>query len=147
MNWESNPKVMLEATKRLVKERARFCCEYCFSQERYSPDSFSMEHIIAVSRGGTDDPENLAFSCQGCNNKKYNHELAIDPATGQDVPLYNPRLHVWADHFCWDENFTLILGTSPIGRAAVDRLKLNRTGVVNLRKVLVERGEHPLKWS
>lgn len=52
-----------------------------------------------------------------------------------------------ADHFCWDENFTLILGTSPIGRATVDRLKLNRTGVVNLRKVLVERGEHPLKWS
>jgi hypothetical protein len=52
-------------------------------------------------------------------------------------------MDTWADHFEWYENYTIIRGISPKGRATEKRLVLNRVGVVNLRKVLVEKGYHP----
>jgi hypothetical protein len=49
----------------------------------------------------------------------------------------------WADHFEWSEDFTLLAGKTPVGRATISRLQLNRFGVVNYRRVLVLAGEHP----
>jgi hypothetical protein len=40
-------------TRALVAERANACCEYCRSQEQYSSDSFSVEHIKPIAKGGT----------------------------------------------------------------------------------------------
>src|SRR2546428_7201939 len=54
--------------KQAVAQRAKECCEYCQSQARFSPDSFSVEHIVPRSRGGVDVSANLALSCQGCNS-------------------------------------------------------------------------------
>ncbi len=126
-----------------VVERAKACCEYCQSQERYSPDPFSVEHILPLSNGGTNELENLAFACQGCNNRKYTSVEAFDTVSQSVVPLYHPRQHNWADHFAWSDDGALILGLTPIGRAAVEKLQLNRAGLVNLRRVLVDAGEHP----
>ena len=128
-----------------VKRAAQDCCEYCGSQEAYSPDSFSMEHIIPIVKGGTNDSANLANACQGCNNRKYVNTTAADPLTGELVSLYHPRLDRWSEHFIWNENCTLVIGLTPTGRATVEALELNRKGVVNLRKVLSERGLHPLE--
>ena len=66
-------------------QRANGCCEYCRSQVRYSPNPFSVEHIMPRAGGGTDRPDNLALSCQGCNNCKYTSVDAIDPVTGATV--------------------------------------------------------------
>jgi 5-methylcytosine-specific restriction endonuclease McrA len=126
-----------------LKTRARFLCEYCLSQEYFSPDPFEGDHIIATSQGGSVTLDNLALSCSGCNGYKSGAISAIDPGTVQRVPLYNPRKDVWSDHFRWHENFTLIIGISPTGRATVEKLKLNRASVVNLRTVLYKVGEHP----
>ena len=126
-----------------LKTRARFLCEYCLSQEYFSPDPFEVDHIIATSQGGSDTLDNFALSCSGCNGYKSGAISAIDPGTVQRVPLYNPRKDVWSDHFRWHENFTLIIGISPTGRATVEKLKLNRASVVNLRTVLYKVGEHP----
>jgi 5-methylcytosine-specific restriction endonuclease McrA len=130
-------------TRDLVAERANYCCEYCRSQEQYSPDSFTIEHIKPIAKGGTNKPDNLAFSCQGCNNRKYTHTEAVDPATQTITSLYHPRQQAWSEHFVWSANFTLILGISPTGRATVEKLQLNRVGLVNLRRILVEMDEHP----
>lgn len=132
------------ALKHEVESRARGCCEYCRSQNRYSPDSFSVEHIIPISKNGDNTAENLAFACQGCNNRKYNHTEAIDSVTGKIVSLFHPRQEKWFDHFTWNEDCTTIIGHTPTGRATVARLGMNRTGVVNLRRVLHAIGEHPL---
>jgi 5-methylcytosine-specific restriction endonuclease McrA len=59
-----------------VAQRARNCCEYCRSQAQFSPDPFSIEHIMPRSVGGLSNSANLALSCQGCNNRKYNHVKA-----------------------------------------------------------------------
>src|SRR5262245_43844812 len=122
-----------EERKQAVAERARGCCEYCRCQARFSPDSFSVEHIIPRSRGGSSELLNLALSCQGCNSRKYTSVDAVDPVSGETVPLYHPRQQRWADHFTWNQDYTLVLGLTPTGRATIERLQLNRVGVVNLR--------------
>lgn len=65
--------------RRIVLERAFECCEYCLSQLRLSMQSFSIEHILPIDKGGKSDLENLALSCQGCNNHKYNKTEGVDP--------------------------------------------------------------------
>jgi hypothetical protein len=129
--------------KSLVEERACGTCEYCRSQACFATQSFSVEHIAPLSRGGSDDPENLAFACQGCNSHKYTRIEARDPVTGLMVPLFHPRRDRWRDHFVWSSDFTQVLGSTPTGRATVEALRLNREGLINLRRVLYTMGEHP----
>jgi len=129
--------------KKKVAERARHCCEYCRSQARFAIQAFSVEHIIPKSQGGMTTLENFALACQGCNNHKYNKTEGADPINGRIVSLYHPRKHRWNEHFAWNDDFTLIIGLTPTGRATVESLQLNRDGLVNLRKVLYAMGEHP----
>lgn len=126
-----------------VKERAKLCCEYCFAQLLFSADSFSIEHIKPLSKEGLTILENLAFSCQRCNNHKFTATESIDPVTGSMAVLYNPRIHIWNEHFEWTEDYTEVLGISSTGRATILRLQLNREGIVNLRRVLYQAGLHP----
>ena len=134
---------LTDKQKWAVAQRANGCCEYCYSQTRFSPDPFSIEHIIPRVAGGTDDMSNLALSCQGCNNRKYISVDALDLVSGERVPLFNPRRQKWIDHFAWSDDFTLILGLTPTGRATVEKLQLNREGVVNLRRILRTIDVHP----
>lgn len=126
-----------------VTRRARGGCEYCLSQELYSPDPFSVEHIIPLAKGGTHDLENLALACQGCNSRQYVSTEALDPVTGETVLLYHPRHNRWSEHFAWNEDYTLVMGLTPTGRATMAKLQLNRSGVVNLRRVLSSMNLHP----
>ncbi len=105
--------------------------------------SFCVEHIIPRSQGGRTTLDNLALACQGCNNHKYTKVKGNDSITGDLVPLYHPRQQRWRDHFAWNEDFTLIIGLTPTGRATVEALRLNREGLVNLRRILYTMGEHP----
>ena len=135
---------MKKPLRKRVKERAQYLCEYCLSPERFCPAYYEGDHITPVSEGGKNAFENFANACGGCNNNKSNATHAIDPLTGQLVPLYNPRIHNWEVHFCWNDTYTLMLGSSPIGRATIKKLKLNREEVVNLRTLLVSAGLHPI---
>lgn len=131
--------------KAAVKQRAKDCCEYCWSQEEYSPDTFSVEHIVPLAKGGTNEADNLANACQRCNNHKYISIEAIDPLTGEIVSLYHPRQNRWSDHFAWNKDYTFMVGLTPTGRATVAKLELNRKGVVNLRRLLHAWGLHPIE--
>ena len=124
--------------KTAVAKQAKYCCEYCKSQARFALQSFSIEHIIAKSQVGTTTLNNLAFACQGCNNHKYNKSEAQDPIGGEAIPLYHPRKQQWSTHFAWNDDFTLMIGLTPTGRATIEALQLNRPGIVNLdRKSVV----------
>ncbi|HUM72144.1 MAG TPA: HNH endonuclease, partial [Chloroflexota bacterium] len=109
-----------------VIARARNCCEYCMSQARYAPESFSVEHIVPRAKGGQTKLNNLALACQGCNNHKYTHTEAVDPVTGEVTPLFHPRQQRWGDHFAWTEDFSQVVGLTPTGRATLETLQLNR---------------------
>jgi len=102
-----------------------------------------VEHILPRSRAGADDLDNLAWSCQACNNRKYTATQAVDPQTGSLASLYHPRRHSWGEHFQWSDDWLTLIGVTPTGRATIARLDLNREGVVNLRGLLVPAGKHP----
>lgn len=138
----SNQRVTAEQ-RRIVIARAKQCCEYCDSQVKFATESFSVEHIIPRIKEGKTELDNLALSCQGCNNFKHTKTEGLDPITGKIVPLFHPRQQGWQDHFAWDDDYTLIVGITPTGRATVKELKLNRSGLLNLRRVLFAMGEHP----
>ena len=134
----------ISSTLRLfVRERAQGCCEYCLSQESHATQGFSIEHIHPFNAGGKTTADNLALACQGCNNFKYNKTTARDPVSGQVGPLFHPRRDNWHEHFVWNYDCTLIIGLTPIGRATIAALHLNRQGVINLRRLLLLTGKHP----
>lgn len=138
-----NEKRVSAKQRQTIVERAEGCCEYCLSQARFATHSFSVEHIMPRSRGGKTELANLALSCPGCNGHKHTKTGALDSVSGEIVPLFHPRRHKWRDHFGWSEDFTLMVGLTSTGRATIEALQLNREGLVNLRKVLYEMGEHP----
>lgn len=126
-----------------IIERAGGRCEYCQSQMIYSGQTFEFDHITPVSRAGETSLENLALACGGCNRHKSNKVQGTDPATGETVDLFNPRSQQWQNHFGWTEDYTQMIGLTAIGRATVASLKLNRIGLVNMRRVLCMAGKHP----
>ena len=104
---------------------------------------FSVEHIAPRISGGTNEMENPALSCQDCNNHKFTATQAIDPLTGKYAPLFHPRRDEWNIHFAWADDYSLLAGKTPTGRATIERLQMNRANVVNLRRVFWQVGQHP----
>lgn len=131
------------AVRAEVRERAGGCCEYCRHQEAYSSDSFAIDHVLPKSRGGSDESDNLSLACIGCNGRKYNKTDGIDPVSGRDAPLFNPRVDRWSEHFRWNADSTRIIGITAKGRATEQELALNRQNLVRLRTVLRRVGKHP----
>lgn len=131
------------AIKRVVFERANGCCEYCRCLAAFSNQPFSIEHILPKIKGGSNDLNNLALSCSGCNGYKYTKTLATDPLTLLSVPLFHPRQSDWQEHFAWGAQFVKIIGLTPTGRATIEALRLNRDELCNLRVALLLLGEHP----
>jgi 5-methylcytosine-specific restriction endonuclease McrA len=138
----SEPRVSA-ALRRAVAARAGHRCEYCGTREEFSASPFCVEHIMPHAGGGPTKSENLALACGGCNAHKGDKTKALDPAIGEHVPLFHPRKDAWDDHFAWSENTQLVVGLTSTGRATVQALRLNRTPLVNLRKLLLRAREHP----
>jgi HNH endonuclease len=133
-----------ERLKAKVAERARHLCEYCRMPEAFSlMPRHSVDHITPVCEGGKTALSNLALACQGCNGAKTSKQTGVNPRTSGPVRLFHPRRDRWSDHFAWSEDYLRIVGLTDIGRATVETLRLNRPGVVNLRRVLILEGVHP----
>ena len=127
----------------LVRQRADYLCEYCHTSERWQYVRFTIDHVVPVTRGGTDDPDNLALACFHCNRRKAAKLTAPAPDSGAEVALFNPRRDVWSEHFVWSVEGLTIIGLTPSGRATVEALALNRDRVINLRAADLAVGRHP----
>ncbi len=129
--------------REFIAERAHFRREYCQSRADCACESFEAEHAFPESQGGSNKPDNLAFTCRGCNSRKSDRTEALDSFTQQLVPLFHPRKDLWTEHSAWDETYLQVIGLSPCGRATVNALQLNRQGLVNLRQLMKLGGIHP----
>ena len=89
----------LNKLKKTVHNRANGLCEYCKSRANISSQPFVVEHIIPTSKDGKTEESNLALSCQGCNNFKYNKINILDVITNEIYPLFHPRQQKWHEHF------------------------------------------------
>jgi hypothetical protein len=126
---------MPDRLRELVSRRAGYRCEYCRCLELNVP--YSIEHIVPAAKGGDlENPENLAWACQGCNNHKYTCTEVQDPESGSMIPLFNPRTQVWEEHFEWNAEELRFRGRTAVGRVTVERLRLNRAGVIRFHQLL-----------
>jgi hypothetical protein len=117
-----------------VAERAAHRCEYCRAPEAVFNFPFEVEHIVPPGRGGADDESNWALSCRACNLHKSDHVDGADPLTRAVVPLFHPRRDRWEDHFSVDAVTAALVRLTPIGRATIDRLRMNRPAQVAARQ-------------
>ncbi|MEL6261469.1 MAG: HNH endonuclease signature motif containing protein [Cyanobacteria bacterium J06626_6] len=139
-----NPERISAALRRDVAQRAKQRCEYCLCPDEFSPNSFTIDHIYLRVLGGETAFGNLAWACFGCNGRKHIKTEGSDLDTGVTTKLFHPRKQAWLAHFTWDEaENTFIVEKTACGRATTATLSLNRTGVVNLRKLLKSVGSHP----
>jgi hypothetical protein len=129
--------------QRLVRERFANCCAYCRTAEDLTATTFEFEHIDPTSAGGATAFENLCLACPMCNRYKSDHVLVPDAVTQTEVPLFHPQQERWRDHFSWNEECTEIIGLTPIGRATVVALKMNRPQMIRVRRMWVAMSEHP----
>ncbi len=113
------------ALRQRVAESFRFRCAYCHTSQRVVGPFLEIDHILPEAHGGTADEENLCLACPMCNSHKADKHEALDPESGQLVPLFNPRQDKWREHFEWVEEATVIQGKTSIGRATVEALRMN----------------------
>jgi hypothetical protein len=125
----------------LVAERAGQRCEYCRMHQELQGAVFHVEHIIPRALGGSDDLDNLAWACPGCNLTKAHRITIHDPLTGEAVRVFHPRLDRWSEHFMW-AGYEL-LGRTPIGRALVEAFNLNHARRIRVREVEARFGLFP----
>lgn len=102
-----------------------------------------IDHILPKVLGGSDDLENLCAACYRCNEFKGSKTHDLDPMTREFIPLFNPRLHRWKEHFAWANGGTHIVGLTSIGRATVLSLRLNNEYAVEARVLWIARQWHP----
>jgi 5-methylcytosine-specific restriction endonuclease McrA len=105
--------------------------------------AMEVDHLIPEARGGSTAESNLWLACPDCNGAKGDRTTALDPTTGEMVSLFNPRRDRWSEHFSWTEDGGTIVGRTPIGRATVLALRMNRPLVVRARRLWARIGVHP----
>ena len=130
------------SSQRAIRHRANGQCEYCQAQELIGV-LLVVDHIKPLSYGGETDIENLCLACFHCNSYKSDFRTGIDLETQHESPLFNPRLDRWSDHFVWVAAGLEMTGLTPIGRATISRLRMNRPAIVTARRAWIKAGIHP----
>jgi 5-methylcytosine-specific restriction endonuclease McrA len=126
-----------------VEKRAACRCEYCHAPQGVCAYTFHLEHILPRTKGGVTALSNFALACFPCNNAKAAHVSGIDPETGEETPLFHPRKQRWEEHFEWSRDFTRIRGRTPVGRATVERLRMNARLQVKARPLWAKTESWP----
>ncbi|MEG4344788.1 HNH endonuclease [Microcoleus sp. A003_D6] len=52
-----------------VRQRANSLCEYCHASEQWQYVEFTIEHIIPLTKKGSNHIDNLALACFHCNRQ------------------------------------------------------------------------------
>ncbi len=124
--------------RRLVRQRAGECCEYCLILEAFTFAVHELDHIVAEKHGGPTTADNLALACALCNGFKGSDLASIDPESGVIAPLYHPRRDVWSQHFRLAGG--KIEPLTPVGRVTVRLLQLNHPDRLEERELLILAG-------
>ncbi len=98
--------------RQLVKRRDKSICYHC----KELAERGHCDHLIPISKGGTDAIDNLVWSCKSCNKSKGNNRYFTPRARGMFMVKHNPDTVVLQP---------IHLGTGEVGkrrREALERL-------------------------
>ena len=129
-----------DKTRKLVAERAGFCCEYCRTHQSDLLLGCQIDHIISLKHGGSNSNQNLAFSCFVCNSFKGSDIGTVHPKS-QFTRFFNPRTDNWQDHFRLLGS--LILSKTKVGEGTLRILQFNARDRVARREHLILMGRYP----
>jgi HNH endonuclease len=99
-------------------------CRYCRLSQVGQGSIFHINHILPRSRGGLTVESNLVLQCPSCSLHKSDKVSALDPDSGEEIPLFHPLDQVWSEHFWITENGQCF-GKTPVGRATIRALRMN----------------------
>lgn len=126
-----------------IAERANHRCEYCQAPEVVFNFPFEVEHIIPLSRQGTNDDSNLALACRSCNLRKGNRISGLLSSTNSEVRFFHPRNDQWDKHFQVNVTSGKIEGITPIGTVTLEALEMNSAAQVAARQLWIRLGLFP----
>lgn len=130
-----------QTLRKEVIERAKSCCEYCLVHQEDSLYTHEVDHIIPEKHRGDTVLDNLCLACFECNRFKGSDFGSFDPETDEISQLFNPRTHIWPEHF--ELQGVEIKALTPIGRVTVFVLKLNELGRLQAREDLLDAENYP----
>ena len=110
-----------------VRQRAKSRCEYCQLPQTCTVLPHEIDHILAQKHRGQTSLENLCLACAQCNASKGSNIASYDPVTRELTSLFNPRTHIWTEHFHW-----------------ISVLNINSPERVEHRRLLIAAGLFPL---
>ena len=110
-------------------------CEYCLISDEICLAKHQIDHVIAEKHGGLTVESNLALSCTVCNKFKGSDISSIDGETDEIVPLFNPRKHIWHEHFIIENGY--FIGLTSNARATIRLLQLNNLARVEERRIFL----------
>ena len=126
------------ALRRIVEQRARFCCEYCRIPQIAAVHRHEPDHIVPIQHGRLTIESNLALACLRCNRNKGPNLGSLDPITNQLTAFFNPRIHIWHEHFAFAQGS--ITALTPEARVTVKILRLNDPERIVERRILFSAG-------
>lgn len=130
-----------EKNRLFVAHRADFRCEYCRIHTDDLFLSFHIDHIIPLKHGGTNDPDNLAYTCPHCNQYKGSDFVTLLNDFTDVVLLYHSRTDSWAAHF--ETVAGEIVAKTRTGQASVKIFRFNQPDLIILRRLLGQIGRYP----
>lgn len=106
------------------------------ASSRDSLYTHEVDHIIPAKHRGETELDNLCLACFECNRFKGSDFGSFDPETDEITQLFNPRKHLWEEHF--KLNGARIIALTPEGRVTIFVLKLNDAGRLQTREDLLD---------
>jgi hypothetical protein len=132
---------MNERLRGQVRQRAGDRCEYCRMPQSCTVLPHEIDHIRAQKHGGASTLKNLCWACAWCNSFKGTDVAGYPPGSDDLVPLFNPRIDTWDNHFSWEG--AILRGKTPVGAATIELLRVNQPERVNHRATLMRIGLWP----
>lgn len=135
-----------------IREDFSSCCAYCLLTELLGSgkENFELDHFRPKSHFPTliSEYKNIYYSCHVCNNTK-RASWPSDTLTYQGYRFFDPCSDNFSTHFrelngIWEP-------TTRVGEYSVERLRLNRDHLVQIRRLLTrmlsELGKSPVNWN
>lgn len=126
-----------------IAQRANHRCEYCKAPEVVFNFPFEVEHIIPLSRQGSDDEGNLALACRSCNLRKSNRISGLSTQSNVEERFFHPREDQWNEHFQINTESGAVVGTTSIGEVTVKYLEMNSSAQVAARQLWIRLNLFP----
>lgn len=130
-----------ESLRQFVADRAYHVCEYCLIHEDDTFWGCEVDHIISRKHGGDSTPNNLAWACAVCNNRKGSDLGTLVGQPPALVRLFHPRTDRWAR--CFQLLGVKIDAANAVGAATVKLLQINAENALLEREDLRSVGRYP----